>query len=52
VRRIKRRSPREPTDTAGYDTAWAVEIAERLRQIDAGELATVPWTEARKRIVS
>jgi len=37
---------------ADNDAAWCAEIAERLREIDAGEVETVPWTEARKRIVS
>ena len=38
-------------DQAEYDTAWSSEIAERLRQVDAGDVTTVPWSEARRRVV-
>ena len=34
----------------GHEEAWVVEIEERARQIEAGEVATVPWSEARRRI--
>jgi len=34
----------------GHEEAWVVEIEERTRQIEAGEVATVPWSEARRRI--
>ena len=38
-------------DPADHELAWSAEIAERLRQVDAGEVQAVPWTEARRRIV-
>jgi putative addiction module component (TIGR02574 family) len=28
------------------DAAWETEIARRIRQIDAGEVACVPWEDA------
>jgi putative addiction module component (TIGR02574 family) len=38
-------------DAAEHEAAWSSEIAERLRQVEAGEVQAVPWSEARKRIV-
>lgn len=35
---------------AEHEAAWGTEIAERLREIDAGEVQTVPWDEARRRM--
>jgi putative addiction module component (TIGR02574 family) len=40
----------EALDPAEYDAAWSAEIAERMRQIDSGEVKSVPWSEARRRI--
>jgi putative addiction module component (TIGR02574 family) len=37
-------------DPAAHEAAWADEIAERLRAVDAGEVKPVPWAEARDRI--
>lgn len=34
-----------------HEASWDAELAERLRRIDAGEVETLPWSEARKRIV-
>lgn len=34
------------------EAAWDREILRRLRQIDAGALRLVPWSEARRRILS
>jgi hypothetical protein len=34
-----------------HEAAWDAALAERLRRIDTGEVETVPWSEARKRIV-
>jgi len=33
------------------ETAWAQEIARRLKAVDSGEVATIPWAEARRRIL-
>lgn len=38
-------------DPREHDAAWSSEIEGRLRAVDAGEIATVPWSEARRRIV-
>ena len=34
-----------------HEASWGTELAERLRQVDAAEVQTVPWSEARRRIV-
>ena len=31
----------------GVEAAWAEEIERRMRQIDAGEVATIPWEQVR-----
>ena len=36
----------------GVDEAWAEETRRRLAEIDSGAVATVPWTEARRRILA
>ena len=33
------------------EAAWAEEIARRLKEVDSGKLATIPWAEARRRIL-
>jgi putative addiction module component (TIGR02574 family) len=38
-------------DQAEHAAAWGSEIAERLREVDAGEVQPVPWSEARQRII-
>jgi Putative addiction module component len=37
-------------DQTEHAAAWSSEVAERLREVDAGEVQTVPWSEARKRL--
>jgi putative addiction module component (TIGR02574 family) len=32
------------------EAAWSAEIRARLERVDAGEVTTVPWAEARRRI--
>lgn len=32
--------------------AWAQEIERRLREVEAGTVKTIPWSEARKRILA
>lgn len=33
-------------------SAWEAEIERRIRELDAGAVAAVPWREARKAILS
>ncbi len=35
----------------GAEAAWADEIAKRLRELDAGAVTPVPWSEARRMIL-
>ncbi len=32
------------------EAAWADEIAQRLRAVEAGSVSSIPWEEARKAI--
>jgi putative addiction module component (TIGR02574 family) len=32
------------------EAAWAEEIERRVRQIDSGEVKTIPWEEVRAKI--
>ncbi|HUR82186.1 MAG TPA: addiction module protein [Thermoanaerobaculia bacterium] len=32
------------------DAAWAEEVECRIRQIEAGELKTIPWSEVRAKL--
>jgi putative addiction module component (TIGR02574 family) len=32
------------------EVAWAEEIERRIRQIDSGEVKTIPWAEVRARL--
>jgi len=34
----------------GVEAAWAEEIERRVRQIDAGEVQTIPWEEVRAKL--
>ncbi len=40
----------DPTVDADAEAAWSEEIHRRLREIDAGAVKLVPWSEAQKRI--
>ena len=40
----------EPTDQTAEE-AWAVEVRRRLIELDSGASETVPWPEARRRIL-
>jgi putative addiction module component (TIGR02574 family) len=33
------------------EDAWSVEITRRLAEMDAGKVKTIPWPEARRRIL-
>ena len=35
----------------GAETAWATEIAKRVRELNSGTVAPVPWPEARRMIL-
>jgi putative addiction module component (TIGR02574 family) len=35
----------------GAEAAWAEEIAKRVRELDSGSVAAVPWSEARRIIL-
>jgi len=34
----------------GVEAAWAEEIERRVRQLDSGEIETVPWEDVKKRL--
>lgn len=34
----------------GVEAAWAEEVERRVRQIEAGEVKTIPWEEVRARL--
>lgn len=40
----------EPLDQAA-ESAWEAEITLRVREIDEGKVALIPWAEARARII-
>lgn len=40
----------DPESSGGVAEAWDREIADRLRRFDAGETATVAWTDLRARL--
>lgn len=42
----------DETEEAAVDEAWALEIQRRLREVDSGAVKTIPWSEARKRILA
>ena len=33
------------------ESAWAIEIAKRLKEIDSGAVTLIPWAEARQQIL-
>jgi len=44
-------SPETDVD-ADAEASWSAEIRLRLERLDAGSAATVPWAEARRRILA
>jgi putative addiction module component (TIGR02574 family) len=34
------------------ETAWSVEIARRLHEVESGHVSTIPWPQARKMIAA
>lgn len=41
----------DPTFDADHESAWGEEISRRLTLLDSGATQTVPWSEARARII-
>ncbi|MDE3243495.1 MAG: addiction module protein [Nitrospirota bacterium] len=35
----------------GAEAAWSAEIAKRLKDLETGKVKTIPWSEARSRIM-
>ena len=33
------------------EAAWDAEIARRIRDVDAGKVALIPWSEVRRRLI-
>jgi putative addiction module component (TIGR02574 family) len=33
------------------DSAWAVEVARRVRELESGSVATIPWEDVRDRLL-
>ncbi|OGL64917.1 MAG: hypothetical protein A3J27_06605 [Candidatus Tectomicrobia bacterium RIFCSPLOWO2_12_FULL_69_37] len=40
----------DETVDEGAEAAWEAEISARLKALDSGQSATVPWAEVRRRI--
>lgn len=36
---------------ADAEVAWEAEIARRIRELDSGQIRTIPWSEARQQIL-
>ena len=34
------------------ETAWSAEIARRLREVESGQVKTIPWPQARQMIAA
>jgi len=41
--------PAEPK--VDVDSAWAAEVSRRIRELESGSVATIPWEEVRDRLV-
>jgi putative addiction module component (TIGR02574 family) len=37
---------------AGAEAAWSTEIARRLREVESGQVKTIPWQKARRMIAA
>jgi putative addiction module component (TIGR02574 family) len=37
-------------EEAGVDAAWAVEVGQRLREVDSGKAKLIPWERVRRRL--
>ena len=38
------------TEAPDAEAAWQAEIAQRIEELDQGEVKPIPWAEARRRI--
>ena len=41
----------DPEADDGVDAAWDAEIKRRVAELDNGEVAAIPWPEARRMIL-
>ena len=41
----------DPDYDEGCEEAWADEVAKRARELDSGEVKSLPWSEARRIIL-
>ena len=39
-------------EETGVDAAWAVEVEDRLRELDSGQVKLIPWQRVRRRLDS
>jgi putative addiction module component (TIGR02574 family) len=42
----------DATEDAGVDAAWAVEVEDRLREVESGEARLIPWERVQRRLES
>jgi len=42
----------DPEVDEDVEAAWSAEICRRLERVDAGVAKTIPWSEARRRILA
>jgi putative addiction module component (TIGR02574 family) len=40
----------EADSDTGVDAAWRIEVERRMKELDSGDVETVPWAEVRKRL--
>jgi len=42
----------EEAEDEGVEEAWAEEIGRRIQEVESGAVKTIPWSEARLRILA
>jgi putative addiction module component (TIGR02574 family) len=42
----------DDSEEAGVDAAWAIEVHDRLREIESGRVKLIPWQRVRRRLDS
>ncbi len=42
----------DDNEETGVDAAWAVEVEDRLREIESGRARLIPWQRVRRRLDS
>ena len=40
----------DASEEAGVDAAWAVEVEQRVREVDSGAARLIPWERVRRRL--